>query len=146
MATTAVEVSSIMATTKGQQFSSFHIEVLAVDPICADFRLKGINFFQLKNWNICCNNKRFLEPVQQCQGCWSGRPVNTPEDFPQGTHLLNKGYFRRHGTEVPMSKKAERNQSHSLYVFSIPYNRLLPAEAQSGGFASPAFSLCVSFT
>ena len=45
-----------------------------------------------------------------------------------------------------MSKKAERNQSHSLYVFSIPYNRLLPAEAQSGGFASPAFSLCVSFT
>lgn len=99
------------------------VEALAQDPICADFRLKGIHFLQPENWNICCNNERFLESVQLHPGWWDCA-VRTLEDFTCGTHLLDKDRHEDMATR-PLYPKRQKSVPSSVCIMSISACRLL---------------------
>lgn len=95
-----------------QRVSNFVLAVVlsAQDPICADFRPKGINFLQPENWNICCNNWMLLEPIQQLQRCGGWWPVHTPQNFRGGIYQPAKGCLFPNAQPKGLYVQKGRNQ------------------------------------
>lgn len=121
-----------------QRVSNFVLAVVlsAQDPICADFRPKGINFLQSENWNICCNNWMLLEPIQQLQRCGGWWPVHTPQNFRGvSTSQPKDASFQTHSQKASMSKKAE---------ISDPYVLMLHLLAEPDSCSSAEWEFCKS--